>query len=236
MSQEPYESGLLHGFCRQWSETGRLLGKYQMTRGSGVQRLWHDNGRRHLELFSVNGDLSGSYRLWLQDGTLLSHDIYLHGRPVSAKKYRAARLKDHSLPKLAPGGVKSWPNTRPAEKHMHEVFFRYLLRRPNRFEARTWLASGAKGKRSLGRFKRESDARELVEQLYQAGAVKVIVPDVYHNRAGDQFGDCLLVRLPLSASKRKAIRKLATSLVKRKLGAFQPEKSVGESHLYFLLA
>jgi hypothetical protein len=25
---EPYQNGLLHGICRQWSESGRLVGKY----------------------------------------------------------------------------------------------------------------------------------------------------------------------------------------------------------------
>jgi len=189
MSEEPYQNGLLHGVCRQWSETGRLLGKYRMTHGTGAQRLWHDNGKRHLELFSVNGDMSGCYRLWLHDGTLLSKEIYLRGRIVTAKKYRVARAKDASLPKLIGGPVKSWPKTCAEEKHMQEVFFRYLLRRPNRFEARKWLEAGGQRKRLLGRFKREKDALKLVEQLYKAGASEVIAPDVYSNKAGDQFAE-----------------------------------------------
>jgi hypothetical protein len=236
MSEEPYQDGFLHGVCRQWSETGRLLGQYRMTHGTGVQRLWHDNGKRHLELFSVNGDMSGCYRLWLHDGTLLSQEIYLRGRIVTAKQYRAARAKDASLPKLIGGAVKSWPKTRAEEKHMQEVFFRYLLRRPNRFEARKWLETSGQQKRSLGRFKRERDALKLVEQLYKAGASEVIAPDVYSNKIGDQFADCLLVRLQSIAARRKAIRKIAISLSKRKLGAFQPEKDIGETHLYLLLA
>jgi len=236
MSEEPYQNGLLHGVCRQWSETGRLLGKYRMTHGTGAQRLWHDNGKRHLELFSVNGDMSGCYRLWLHDGTLLSKEIYLRGRIVTAKKYRVARAKDASLPKLIGGPVKSWPKTCAEEKHMQEVFFRYLLRRPNRFEARKWLEAGGQRKRLLGRFKREKDALKLVEQLYKAGASEVIAPDVYSNKAGDQFADCLLVRLPSIAARRKAIRKVAISLSKRKLGDFQPETDIGETHLYLLLA
>ena len=76
----------------------------------------------------------------------------------------------------------------------------------------------------------------MVEQLYKAGASEVIAPDVYSNKAGDQFADCLLVRLPSIRARRKAIRKVAVVLSKRKLGAFQPEKDIGETYLYLLLA
>jgi hypothetical protein len=236
MSEEPYQNGVLHGVCRQWSESGRLLGKYRMIDGTGVQRLWHDNGQRHLELSTVNGDLSGCYRLWLQDGTLLSKEIYLHGRIVTAKKYRAARAKDPSLSKLIGGPTKSWPKGGAEEKRMNEVFFRFLLQRPNRSEARKWLGTGGKKKRSLGRFKSEGAALKWVEEFYRAGASEVIAPDVYSNKAGDQFADCLLVRMPRIAARRKAIRKVAALMAKRKLGAFQPEKDRGESHLYLLMS
>ena len=94
----------------------------------------------------------------------------------------------------------------------------------------------AKAARSLGRFKRVSDALKFVEALYKAGATEVIAPDIYAGKAGDQFADCLLVKLPGIAAKRKAIRKVCAQLSKRKLGAFQPDKDIGESHLYLLLA
>ena len=44
-SEEPYQNGVPHGICRQWDEAGRLLGRYKMVRGTGIQRAWHDNGR-----------------------------------------------------------------------------------------------------------------------------------------------------------------------------------------------
>jgi hypothetical protein len=235
-NEESYQNGLLHGICRQWSESGRLLGKYRMIHGTGVQRAWHENGRLQLEFSTVQGDFSGRYRLWLHDGTLLSEEIYLHGRIVSAEKYRAARAKDKSLPKLIGKAGKPLPKTRAAEKHIHEVFVRYLLAQQNRSEARTWLKSGGKKKRSLGRFKREGDALKFVEAFYQAGAVEVIAPDIYASKTGDQFADCLFVRLPKIAAQRKTIRKVLAQLSKRKLGAFQPQKDIGETHLYLLLA
>ena len=235
-NEERYLNGLLHGVCRQWNETGRLLGKYRMVHGTGVQRTWHQNGRLQLEFSTVRGDFSGRYRLWLNDGKLMSEEIYLNGRPVTAEEYRAACAKDKSLPKLTGKAGKPLPNTVATEKHIHEVFVRSLLAQKNRAEVRKWLASGGKAVRSLGRFKRKADALIFVEALYKAGATEVIAPDIYASKTGDQFADCLLVKLPRIAAKRKAIRKVCAALPKRKLGAFQPDKEIGESHLYLLLA
>ena len=98
------------------------------------------------------------------------------------------------------------------------MFVAASLAKPNRLEARAWLDGkrGDKAARSLGRFKRESDAAKFVAALYDAGATKVIVPDIYRNKAGDQFADGLLVRLPKAPAKRKAIRKVCAQLQKRK--------------------
>ena len=235
-NEEPYQNGLLHGLCRQWSESGRLLGKYRMVHGTGVQRAWHENGRLQLELSTVRGEYSGRYRLWLHDGALLSDDIYLHGRPVTAEEYRAARAKDKSLPKLTAKAGKPLLNSIATDKRAHEVFVRFLLAQKRRSEARTWLEGGGRASRSLGRFKREDDALKFVAALYKAGATKVIAPDIYDGKTGDQFSDCLIVRLPNIAARRKAIRKVCAQLSKRKLGAFLPDKDIGESHLYLLLA
>jgi hypothetical protein len=235
-NEERYLNGFLHGVCRQWSEAGRLLGEYRMAHGTGVQRTWHENGRLQLEFSTVRGDFSGRYRLWLHDGALMSEEINLHGRPVTAEEYRAARAKDKSLPMLNGETVMPLPKTVATEKHIHEVFVRSLLAQKNRAKVRKWLESGGNAVRSLGRFKRVSDALEFVEALYKAGATEVIAPDIYASKTGDQFADCLLVKLPRIAAKRKAIRKVCAALPKRKLGAFQPDKDIGESHLYLLLA
>ncbi|HWY78664.1 MAG TPA: hypothetical protein VN281_23825 [Verrucomicrobiae bacterium] len=235
-SEEHYQNGLLHGVGRQWSESGRLLGKYRMIHGTGVQRGWHENGKLQLEFSTVRGDFSGRYRMWLHDGSPVFEEIYLHGRIVDVKEYRSARARDKSIPRLIGKAGKPLPKTRTTQKHIHEVFVRYLLGRENRSEARKWLKTGGKKMRSLGRFKREGVALRFVEALYKAGAMEVIAPDIYAGKTGDQFADCLLVRLPKVAARRKAIRKVLAQLPKRKLGAFQPEKDIDESHLYLLLA
>lgn len=234
-SEEPFENGLLHGVCRQWDENGKLLGTFTMERGTGIQRAWHDNGRLQMELSTVNGDFCGRSRLWLADGTLLSDKLRLHGRDVSVALYRKAAAKDPALPKLR--GRTALARKKPAEKKILQVLTTELLRKPNRFEALSWLArtTGIEGARSLGRFKSERQATQFVEELYEAGAVEVIAPDTYGNSRGDQFADCLVVRLPKEERRRKAIRAVCALLKKRKLGAVEPDRDVGETHSFLSL-
>src|SRR6266550_3299976 len=54
-SEEPYRNGVPHGICRQWDEQGRLLGKYSMVHGTGVQQAWHDNGQLQMEVSTRSG-------------------------------------------------------------------------------------------------------------------------------------------------------------------------------------
>jgi len=232
-SEEPFKNGLLDGVCRQWSESGRRLGEYLMFQGTGLQREWHDNGKLQMEIWTIGGEFSGRNRIWLRDGTLLSERFYLVGHVVSAEKYREVAAQFKALPKFR--GKPAKPLVKPL--HIHRVFVDSLLEKRNQREARKWLAKkiGDTTLRSLGRFKSENDAAQFVEALYQAGAVEVIVPDIYRNKARDQFSDCLLVQLPRSAAKRKAVREVCAQLRTRKLGAVQPDSDIRESHLFLSL-
>lgn len=234
---EHYENGLLHGLCRQWNESGRLLGKYRMVHGTGLQRAWHDNGKLQIEVSTVHSEFCGRSRIWLRDGTLLSERFYLHGKTVSTETYRDAAAADKSLPRFRGKPGKPLPKNRATEKRIHNVFVRSLLEKPNRSEARKWLTKKATDNtaRSLGRFKSEKAAAKFVETLYAAGAREVIAPDHYRNKARDQFADCLLVKLSKSTTMRKAVREVCAQQRTRRLGAMEPEKDIGESHLYLSL-
>lgn len=234
-SEEAFEDGLLHGVCRQWNENGNMLGKFTMKRGTGVQRVWHDNGRLQMEMSTVNGEFCGRNRLWLTDGTPLSDRVCLHNREVSIGTYRKAAAKDPALPKLP--GRTTLARRKPTQKKILHVLTDWLLQKPNGFEARAWLTKriGEGSKRSLGRFKSERQATQFVEGLYEVGAVVVIAADTYSNKTGDQFADCLVVRLPKDARRRKAIREVCAMLKKWKLGAVEPDTDVGEAHLFLSL-
>jgi len=233
--EEPYADGLRHGVARQWNEAGRLLGKFTIKRGTGVLRVWHDNGRLQMEMSTVGGEFCGRNRVWLADGTPLSDKICLHNREVSVAAYRKATI---SFPKLArlPGRI-ALARRKPTPRKIHQVFVTWLLQKPNGVEARAWLtqATGKRGSRWLGRFKNERVAAQFVAALYEAGAMEVIAPDTYRNREGDEFGDCLVVRLPRDARRRKAIRAVSALSNKRKLGAAEPDHDIGESHLLLSL-
>ena len=230
--EEFYRDGLIHGVVRQWSETGRLLGSFKMEQGTGTQKAWHDNGRLSFEFSTVDGRFNGRSRLWLHDGTLISDEVNLNGRPVSADEYRQAAIKDSRLPKLRGRIAKTPAKTHAFQKHIQQVFVQALLKKRNHSEARVWLNSGKKAVRSLGRFKGVSSALKFVEELYQAGAVEVIAADIYHGKPGSQFADVLLVSLPASRKTRAAVRKSCAQLRTRKLGAVEPHADIGETHLY----
>ena len=233
-TEEPFQTSLLHGVCRQWDEKGRLLGKYKMVHGSGIQRTWHDNGQIQMEISTVFGEFCGRSRMWLSDGTLISENFCLRQKNVSAAEYRAAAAKDKSLPKFRGQPAKVPPKNSVLERRTLRLFVAWLMKKPHRSEARKWLqeTSAEKNARSLGRFKHENDAVKFVEALYEAGATKVIAPDIYASKTGDQFADCLVVQLPKNSAKRKAVRKVCAQLRTRRLGAMQPDEDIGETHLY----
>jgi len=237
-SEEPYQGGLLHGLCRQWDEAGRLLGKYRMVHGTGIQRAWHDNGQLQIEVSTVRGEFCGRNRIWLRDGTLLSERFYVHGRVVTAEEYRRAAAKDRRLPRLRAKPAKLPARNGPVQKRIHRNFVAWLLQKPNHLEALRWLRKKTNDDtaRALGRFKRESDALRFVKGLYHAGGREVVVPDIYSNSAGDQFSDCLLVRLPADVVRREAVRAACTQLRTRRLGAVEPDKDIGETHLYLSMS
>jgi len=235
-TEEFYRDGRLHGLCRQWNENGRLLGSFRMENGTGTQKSWHDNGRLNQEFTTVEGEFCGRSRLWLRDGTLISDRVLLFGRNVTPGQYRKTAATDPRLPKLRGQPVKVPARNRAMQKHILQVFVAALLKKENRSEARAWLKAGDKTARSLGYFKHATDVAKFVEELYQAGAGKVIVPDIYRNKRGGQFADALLVQLPKAAKLRKFVRAACGKLRSKKLGAVEPDKDIGETHLYLSMA
>jgi hypothetical protein len=237
-SEERYREGVLHGLCRQWDEAGALLGEFTMDRGSGVQREWHDNGRLKIEVGTVDGVFCGRNRIWLRDGTLLSERYYLLGKAVSVEEYRLAAKADPTLPRLRGRAGKPLAPGPQREKHIHHAFVRELLRKPSQAEALAWLRhhGSDRGGRSLGRFRREADAARFIEALYQAGAVEVIVADIYPDKRGNQFSEGLLVKLPKSPACRQAVRRACARLRAQKLASVQPETDLGERYLYLAMA
>jgi hypothetical protein len=231
--EQHFENGLLHGRCRQWNEAGNLLGEFVMRHGTGVQREWHDNGQLKIEVSTVEGQFCGRNRIWLRDGTLISERFYLNGSQVSPDRYAKAAAEDESLPRYAEKPARLPKKSQKTRRHIHQTFVDGVLEKPVQKEARSWFSSGANAKRySLGRFRSERTAVAFIESLYTAGALDVIVPGIYRDKRGIEFADGLLVRLPRSKAVRARIRKLCATLRRRSLGVVQPDRDIGETHLY----
>ena len=126
---ERYLRGLLHGACYQWDEDGRLLGRYVLRNGSGldVWRYRGTNGRicvsevrtlrrgiRHgfewwlfgrqlsSETHFAEGKLHGIERSWSTNGKLdRGYPRYwVHDSRVTKQQYLAATRKVPSLPRF----------------------------------------------------------------------------------------------------------------------------------------
>lgn len=232
--EQIYRHGFLHGLCRQWNEAGKLLGSVRMDHGTGMQKSWHDNGRLHMEFFTVAGQFCGRSRTWLRDGTLISDGVRLFNRKVAPDDYRRAAAADARLPKLHGRIGKPTVQTRLLKQHIYRVFVAGLMRKGQRAEVQDWLAAEDKHHRTLGRFSHAA-AISFVENLYHAGADQVIAPDIYSNKRGDQFADWLLAKLPAKKSQRTAIRTVCAKFLQKDMGAIQPDRDWGESHLFISL-
>lgn len=232
-----YRHGLMHGVCREWDETGRLLGSFTMVNGTGLQRYWHDNGRMKMEITSLDGKFHGRCRDWLQDGTLIREDFLINNHDVTRTAYLKAARKNPDWPQYAgePAGRVARPS-RTLERKTHELFIQSCLGKPHHAEARTWLNAETRPKsRSLARFASTKAALKFVEGLYAAGAVAVIVADIYSGPRKKLFADRLLVELPPAKSKRHSLRKCCQAFCRKRGGAVLPDTDLGESHLFFML-
>ncbi|MGA3144222.1 MAG: hypothetical protein ABSF10_14540 [Verrucomicrobiota bacterium] len=232
-----YRHGRLHGISRLWDENGRLLGSFTMNHGTGTQRYWHQNGRLRLEINSLNGKFFGRTRTWLRDGTLVQEIYYISNVDVTRVAYQKAARKHPDWPRHEgePAG-KVAREGRALERRQHELFIESLLEKSHA-EARQWLSAAKHPDlRSLAKFRTATAAFHFVETIYAAGAETVIVLPIYPGRRGKLFADWLLVKLPKTPSRRKALRKLCQDFCDQRDGAMLPDKDIGESHLFMRLA
>ena len=207
----------------------------EMIHGTGVQESWHDNGKHPI------GSLHRARPiLWTQPSLASRRNFDFRTFLSSRSDCRCRDISCSRRPTTKPfldfeENRRGFRRKHPQSKSAFIVFSCPLclksttgVRHGDWFQKETADTTA----RLLGRFKRESEAKDFVSALYQAGAVEVIVPDIYQDKTGNQFADCLLVRLSKDGARRKAVRRVCAQLRQRKLGASQPDKDIGETHLY----
>lgn len=226
-----YEHGRLHGVCRQWNQQGKLLGSFQMNHGTGIQRDWHENGQLEFETSTVDAKFTGRTRSWLSDGTLVSEQYSIENRTVTPAEYAAAAAKHPDYPRYRDSKRRlKLPDAEDVEQREFQLQTKSLLSQRNRREAKAWLEGGA-SVRSLGLFNFTA-ARQLIQKLYEAGAKQVLAVNIYNGKAGKQFSDALLVKLPSEQQARRLIRSHLTKLPKKQRAGVLPVKDGGEEFLF----
>jgi hypothetical protein len=230
-SEEFYEEGRLHGLCRQWNARGKLLGSFRLKHGTGIQREWFENGQLQLETSTVAGQFTGRTRVWLRDGVLVSEQFAIENRNVTPAAYAAVAIKHEDYPRYpASKTKKKFPDESEIERREFQLHIEWLLAQKNKREALAWLKAGAQA-RSLGLLKL-TQARELVQKLYDAGALQIFAADIYDEKKRKQFSDVLLVKLPLEKSARQTIRRLLVKLPVKLRAGVLPIQDHGEEFLF----
>ena len=105
----------------------------------------------------------------------------------------------------------------------------------SQYEALAWLASNPNPYALAGnRFYSTEDAIAFVEMLYEAGAVEVLVTNIYDEdwrieAEGGPYADTLILRLPQDSEKRKRLFEISNDEAVRE--GFSPERDTGQETL-----
>jgi hypothetical protein len=189
-----------------------------------------------MEIDSREGKFHGRTRIWFRDGTLVEENYYIGNQDVTRAAYLKAARNNPAWPqyKRQPAG-KVARDSIALKRRQHELFIESLLAKSHA-EARRWLDAAKKPDlRSLAKFRTAGAALRFVETLYTAGAKTILALPIYEGRGAKLFADWLLVKLPPTPSKRRALRKICQGFCSKRGGALLPDKDLGESHLFLRL-
>ena len=75
-----YVAGQKHGTWKQLDPSGKLLGKYELAAGTGIERRWLDDGTLYSEIAFKSGVEHGPAKYFANDGTLVISSRYMNGK------------------------------------------------------------------------------------------------------------------------------------------------------------
>lgn len=118
------------------------------------------------------------------------------------------------------------------EKEQDASNLELLARQP---EAREWLSrNGHPAPLASNRFDAAPEAGRFVEQLYSAGATRVVVHDIVDDELemaqGGPYADALVVRLPDEMEQRARVLGIANREAVRE--GFEPDRDMGQKTVY----
>ena len=94
MERSPYRNGRMHGIVRRWNEDGRLVARFEMKDGSGVEREYYSNGTLRKEITHAEGLYDG-WRVEMHDNGRVADLI--HYRSGLAVGFACSFHEDGSL-------------------------------------------------------------------------------------------------------------------------------------------
>jgi hypothetical protein len=213
---------------------GRLLGEFRMDHGTGFSKSWYENGQLERECYEIRCKLNRRFSCYYEDGELVSHTYYIMDKKVSKKKYLEACRSDPSLPryednepepeepKIVGKYLKRETPISDWDRERHDEFINKFLRKPNRGEARQWLAGDEN--RWIGEMSHE-DSVEFIEEGYKAGANKILAVEIE-----EETTNCLIIYLPPEGPKRERVFEWNSEFAQRE--GWDPYDDWGQNELF----
>lgn len=182
----------------------------------------------------VEGSWNGPHRFYM-NGELIAEEFYINNSKTTKRKYLQLCETNPKLPKYVqrqPSNRKSSPSTRPNQPprrdEVNETVFDHLLGGP---EARSWLHQN-KSKRSLGESADYDFSMEIVNDLYTAGATRVLVGDIRTYEDELENASTLVVYLPKDVALRKRVLDAAHQ---PDAAGFDPEPDTNQDFVVVML-
>src|SRR5262245_40215945 len=108
-----------------------------------------------------------------------------------------------------------------------------ILNRENTAEARKWLTERKNGEvRTLGELESADESLAFVEELYAAGAQKVMAVEIDISNAGQNTGK-LVIELHPEAKWRKRCFEIQGTIARKQ--GYDPTPDVGQKYLFIML-
>ena len=237
----PVRNGVPDGLAKYWNDKGELLGQYEISNGTGVQKGWHRDGSLMAEVTWVDGERTGRGRSYFEGGVLAAETYWIKNQQISKKKYIEASQRDLSLPHyetISKSGVSRKRSSKAKQVVVNkssneDSMIEKMLMAGEAKEVLEWLTSGQTGTRTLGELPSQQSSIELAKEIYKLGATKVFAVKIDASDTESENTSKLILSLPKKSNSRKQVFAWCADIAKN-LG-FEPEYDAGQKHIFLML-
>jgi hypothetical protein len=121
-----------------------------------------------------------------------------------------------------------------SEMEDEEQFIQQLLAGPNSAEAYSWLDECSdESLRTVGELESNEQSLDLIQEIYTAGAVKVIAVEIDKYPDGAENTGKLVILLPAETEARKRVLEWCSKISEEQ--GFAAHEDVGQKHVFVML-